>query len=216
MSPVLRPLAALVVASLALWFAPTALAASADRGLVGSGATCSRVHGRRHAQARPKPRTRPLPGTRVAVQPIEGDAGPSVRAQLVRLLAARGFRVVQSIPAVSGTAQYPGLAQERRIASFLVTSLEERAHSLTATFLVWRGIEGDVADRWSVSAPLKRFPRAVAKGFWQHLGPALCAAMTPPSGKLPPAPPMRIDAGSNLDEPIVSDVEPIAGRRAVR
>jgi hypothetical protein len=151
----------------------------------------------------------PAPGTRVAVQPINGSVGPGLRAQLARLLQQRGFRVLTSVPAASGTSQYPDMAREHRLAAFLVTDVTEHGHSATITFLVWRGSDGGVADRWSVWASDKKLGRAVAKGFWQHLGHALADCKAPPSDELGPAPPMRIDAGEPLvDEPIVSDSEP--------
>jgi hypothetical protein len=138
------------------------------------------------------------------VQPIGGTAGPALRGQLARYLQQKGFRVLMSLPAASGTAQYPGMARDNRLAAFVVTDVTEHGHSVTATFLVWHS-EGGVADRWTVWAPDKRLWRTVAKGFWQHLGKALTECKAPPSEELGPAPPMHIDAGDPLDEPIVSD-----------
>ena len=74
------------------------------------------------------------------------------------------------------------------------------------TFLVWNGDDGGVVGRWSVAARDKKLWKAVAKGFWQHLGRALSDAKAPPADELGPAPPpLHIDAGDPLDEPIVSD-----------
>lgn len=145
----------------------------------------------------------PAPGTRVSVQPIGGTVGPALRGQLARLLQQKGFRVLMSVPAASGTSQYPGLARDNRLAAFVVTDVTERGHSVTATFLVWHS-EGEVADRWTVWAPDKKLWRAVAKGFWQHLGKALSECKAPPGEGLGPGPTLRIDAGDPLDEPIVS------------
>jgi hypothetical protein len=121
------------------------------------------------------------------------------------VLRSRGFRVVTSLPAVSGTAQYPGLARDRGIAAFVVADVEPHPRTHTATLLVWRGSTGSIADRWSVRAAPHDLPRAVSRGFWPHLRRALTASRTPPSGKLPDAAPMRIDAGEASDESIVSD-----------
>jgi hypothetical protein len=147
--------------------------------------------------------------TRISVQPIasEGEVGPALRAHLVRILRGRGFRVVTSVPAVSGTAQYPGLARDNHIAAFVVTEVRERATINAVTFLVWQGVDGAVVGRWSVSAPPKRLASAVGKGFWPQLGRALAGAQPPPGAvpDLPPAKPMRIDASSEYDEPMVSD-----------
>lgn len=145
----------------------------------------------------------PTPGTRVAVQPIDAPIGSSLRGQLSSLLQQRGFRVLTSVPPVSGTAQYPEVARDHRVAAFVVTDVTEHGHSLTLTFLVWNS-EGGVADRWSVWAPEKRIWRAVAKGFWLHLGRALSEAQAPPSNELAPAAPLHIDASDPIDEPIVS------------
>jgi hypothetical protein len=144
-----------------------------------------------------------LAGTRVAVQPIGGALGPALRAQLARILQQHGFRVLTSLASASGTSQYPELARDNRLAAFLVTDVTERGKSATVTFLVWNS-EGGVADRWSVWAPEKKLWKAVAKGFWQRLGHALCDAQAPPSNELDAPPPLHINAGDPLDEPIVS------------
>jgi hypothetical protein len=154
----------------------------------------------------------PPPGTRIAVQPISGVVGPSLRAQITRILQQRGVRVLTSLPAASGTAQYPGLASEHRVAAFVVTDVTERGHSASVTFLIWHS-DGSVTGRWSVWASDKKLPRAVAKGFWKQLGRPLSECKAPPSEELGPAPPMRIDAGSPLDESIVSD-DGLSRRRA--
>jgi hypothetical protein len=146
----------------------------------------------------------PVRGTRISVQPIGGGVGPALRVQLARLLQQKGFRALISLPAASGTSQYPGMARENRLAGFLVTDVTEHGHSVTATFLVWHS-EGEVTDRWTVWAPEKKLWRAVAKGFWQHLGKALSVCKAPPGEDLGPAPTLHIDAGDPLDEPIVSD-----------
>jgi hypothetical protein len=145
----------------------------------------------------------PSPGTRIAIQPIGGNIGPALRGQLARLLQQKGFRVLMSVPAASGTSQYPGMARDNRLAAFVVTDVTERGHGVNATFLVWHS-DGSVTDRWTVWASDKRLWKTVAKGFWQHLGKALSECKAPPSEELGPAPPMRIDAGDPLDEPIVT------------
>lgn len=140
----------------------------------------------------------------MAVQPIAGNVGPALRAQITRILQARGVRVLTSLPAASGTSQYPGMASEHRVAAFVVTDVTERGHSANVTFLIWHS-DGSVAGRWSLWASDKKLAKVVAKGFWKQLGRPLAESKAPPSEELGPAPPMRIDAGSPLDESIVSD-----------
>jgi hypothetical protein len=135
------------------------------------------------------------PAARISVQPFDGTVGPSLRQQITRLLRERGYRVVTSIARVEGTGQYLTLAKNHRLCAFVTGDLEERPRRHTVTFLVWDGASGSVLARWSASAPPKHLAKAVGKGFWKHLGPALDGAHAPPSNELPPAPPMRINAG---------------------
>jgi hypothetical protein len=142
--------------------------------------------------------------------------GPSLRAQLTRLLKQRGFRVLTSIPTASGTSMYPELARENRLSAFVVTDVTEYARSTNVTFLVWNGEDGGVIGRWSVYAADNKLARAVAKGFWKNLGRSLAEAKAPVTNEdLGPAPTLRIDASDPVvDEGIVSDGEYSARRKA--
>jgi hypothetical protein len=139
------------------------------------------------------------PAPRVSVQPIDGEAGPALRQLVVRLLRARGYRVVTNIARVDGTGQYLSLARDHRLNAFVTGDVEQGKHRSSITFLVWDGATGSVVGRWSASAPAKRMGAAIGKGFWKHLGSAFDGAQPPPSDELPEAPPMRIDAGTPLD-----------------
>jgi hypothetical protein len=150
------------------------------------------------------------------VQPIAGAGGPALRAQVAQVLRARGFHVVTSLEAVTGTAQYPGLARDNSITAFVVGGIENRAHSRSVTFLVWTGSDGSVADRWSVAAEPARLCDAVSRGFWPQLGRALLRARGPYTPTLAPARPMRIDASDQQDEPLVSNSNYFRRRRPAR
>jgi hypothetical protein len=113
---------------------------------------------------------------------------------------------VTSLPRFDGTAQYPSVARDNRLAAFVTGDVEERGKWRSITFLVWNGSTGSVIGRWTASAPATTIGRAVGKGFWAHLGPAVLKAEAPP---LPidqdQAPPMRIDASSATeDEPVAT------------
>jgi hypothetical protein len=137
---------------------------------------------------------------RVAVQPFAGDAGPVLRDQIARLLRARGFQVVTTLPRVGGTGQYLSLARDHQVAAFVTGDVDERRSRHSVTFLLWDGATGSVQGRWSAAAAPRRLPRAVAKGFWKHLGPAFEAVPPLPStDELPPAEPLLINAGEPLD-----------------
>jgi hypothetical protein len=77
------------------------------------------------------------------------------------------------------------------------------------TFLVWQGLDGSVVGRWELAAHKEKLAGVLKKEFWRRLGPAIAKAVAPPSNRLAPAPPMRIDASSPYD----SDVEAVAWRR---
>jgi hypothetical protein len=143
--------------------------------------------------------TRAEPAARVSVQPFDGDSGPALRQEVAKLLRDHGYHVITSIARVSGTAQYPALASDHRVAAFVTGDMQESRRRHSVTFLVWNGATGSVIGRWEASAAPKRLARAVVKGFWKRLGPALGEAQPPPSNELPPAPPLRIDAGSAID-----------------
>ncbi len=145
--------------------------------------------------------------TRIAVQPFVGPGGPELRAQVAGIVRARGLRVLTSLPAVSGTGQYPGWARDRGLAAFVVADTEDRPKNnprrRIVTFLVWHGLDGNVAERWTVSAAPRQLAREVARGFWKRLGRAIESAQPPPTtNRLLPAPPMRIDASSAADADI--------------
>jgi hypothetical protein len=164
---------------------------------------------RQHRGRVPRRAAAVVRGTAVAVQPIEGEGGPVLRSRIAQILRRRGFRVITELDAVTGTAQYPGIARDNDIAAFVVGGLEDHRHSQSVTFLIWNGRDGSVARRWSVAAAPHRLPSAVARGFWPRLGRTLAMAR-PPSADLTspgiaPARPMRIDAADGRDDAIVSD-----------
>jgi len=145
-----------------------------------------------------------LAAPRVAVQPFGGPETEAYRRQVAKIVGRHGFKVLTSLASVSGTSQYPGLAKEKRISAFVVADADSRGKRLVLSFLIWQGYDGSVIGRWEVSAPKQKMSGKLAKEFWKRLGPAISRAVAPPSDKLPPAPPMRINAGpsSSRDKPI--------------
>jgi hypothetical protein len=107
------------------------------------------------------------------------------------------------LPHYEGTAQYPGLARDHRLNAFVTGGVEERGSRHSVTFLVWDGTTGSVVGRWSAAAPPRYLLRAVGKGFWKNLGPAMLGTSAPPRPvDTTPAPPMRIDVSPDEDEPL--------------
>jgi hypothetical protein len=145
-------------------------------------------------------------GAKVSVQPFGGpNAEPlrgaePLRALIARIVRGRGFRAMTTLPHYEGTGQYPGLARDHHLAAFVTADLEERGNWQRITFLVWNGLTGSILGRWTTSAPAPVLARAVGRGFWQHLGPAMLKAEAPALPlELQQAAPIRIDASASND-----------------
>jgi hypothetical protein len=138
---------------------------------------------------------------RVAVQPFGGSDTEAYRKQVAKIVGRHGFKVITSLPAVSGTSQYPGLAKDKRLSAFVVADVDERGNRVVLSFLVWQGIDGSVIGRWEVSGAKKTIASRLGREFWKRLGPAIGHAMAPVSDVLGPAPTMRINAGPSRPAP---------------
>lgn len=145
-----------------------------------------------------------LASPRVAVQSFGGPETEPFRRQVVRIVGKHGFKVVTSLANVSGTSQYPGLAKRKRLSAFVVADVVERGKRICLSFIVWQGIDGSVIGRWEVTGPKKKLLRQLTREFWKRLGPAIEKAHAPPSDVLPPAPTIRINAGT----PITDSTDP--------
>jgi hypothetical protein len=139
----------------------------------------------------------------VSIQPVHGTGGPQVRATVLRLVRRKGYRVTTGVPHATGTGQYYTWAREAGLTAFVATELVpvgRRGQRRRATFLVWSGHDGSIVGRWTVTAPARALPGAVARGFWRHLGRALVRAEPPPEWRqMSPGPTLRIDASSSHD-----------------
>jgi len=139
-------------------------------------------------------------GSRVAIQPFSGQDTEPLRKNVARIVAKHGYTPVLSLPAVEGTSQYPGIARAKHLSAFVVADVTTRGQSVLITFLVWQGIDGSVIGRWDLSAPKKKLGNRLAKDFWKHLGTPITTAKGHPSNHLPPAPTMRINAGTPISD----------------
>jgi len=139
-----------------------------------------------------------LAAPRVAVQPFGGPETEPLRKQVASIVGKHGFRVLTTLAPVSGTSQYPGLAKDKHLSAFVVGDVVEKGKRINLSFLIWQGIDGNVIGRWEVVGPKQKLARRLAKEFWKRLGPAIEKALAPSSDVLPPAPPMRINAGTPI------------------
>ncbi len=105
--------------------------------------------------------------------------GASLRSQIARLVRARGYRVVTTIPSVESTAEHAALARDLRVTAFVVSDLDWSKSRHKLTTVVLDGEDGSVLGRWSVSAPVNNPGKFLATGFWKHLRHALERARAP-------------------------------------
>ena len=142
-------------------------------------------------------------GAYVAVQPFDGAKTEVLRELVARIVQERGFRPVTGLPRYEGTAQYPVLARDYQLAALVTADMEDLGQRQRITFLVWSGHNGSIVGRWTAAASTPVLARAVSKGFWAHLGPAIRRARGPGSTSstphMTPARPMRIDASNPED-----------------
>ena len=135
---------------------------------------------------------------RVAVQPFGRTATEPLRKQVARIIGQHGYRVLTNLPAVEGTSQYPGIAKDKHLRAFVVADVTDRGKRVLLSFLVWQGRDGSVVGRWEVGVDKKKVGQCLAKEFWKRLGPAIRKARGPFANDLPPAPTMRINAGTPI------------------
>ena len=139
-------------------------------------------------------------GSRVAIQPFSGEDTDALRKHVARIVAKHGHSPVLSLPAVEGTSQYPGIAKAKRISAFVVADVTTRGRSILITFLIWQGRDGSVIGRWDLSARKKQLGKRLTKDFWKYLGAPIASAKGHSNDFLPPAPTMRINAGTPVSD----------------
>src|SRR5258708_34170405 len=76
---------------------------------------------------------------RVSVLPFDGDMGPALRDDIVRVLRARGFSTVTSIPRTDGTGPYLALAREHNLTAFGTADVEAHGGARAIPLPVWHG-----------------------------------------------------------------------------
>jgi hypothetical protein len=133
----------------------------------------------------------------IAIQPVRGApdlVGASLRSQIARLVRARGYRVVTTIPSVESPAEYSALARDRRVTAFVVSDLDWSKSRHRLTMMVLDGEQGSVLGLWSVSAPVNNPGKFLASRFWKRVGPALEKARAPEPPVIPSTTGMELGA----------------------
>lgn len=149
-----------------------------------------------------KPAPIPPPKGKVAVMGFEGDGANPLRARVVRLLRAKGLKVVTSLRPVDTPEQYREMADTLVLVAFLDGESSEDGDQASVTVHVRSGVSGLRVASATLAGERRKLPAAIDKELWAQLAPPLsrvCADAAKPRKR--EREPMRIEAGTPLDNP---------------
>ena len=149
-----------------------------------------------------KPETVPPPKGKVAVLAFDGDSANPLRARVVRLLRAKGLKVITSLRPVDTPEQYREMADTLVLVAFLDGEASEDGDQASVTVNVRSGVSGLRVASATLAGERRKLPATIDKELWAQLAPPLsrvCADAAKPRKR--EREPMRIEAGTPLDNP---------------
>ncbi len=149
-----------------------------------------------------KPAPIPPPKGKVAVMGFEGDGANPLRARVVRLLRAKGLKVVTSLRPVDTPEQYREMADTLVLVAFLDGEASEDGDQASVTVHVRSGVSGLRVASATLAGERRKLPATIDKELWAQLAPPLsriCADAAKPRKR--EREPMRIEAGTPLENP---------------
>jgi len=138
------------------------------------------------------------PRGKVAVFSFAGEAGASLRREVVRVLSAKGLKIVANIRPVDSPAQFREMADALHVFAYVDGELESDGSQASATVQVRSGVTGLKIASVTFAGERKKMMSDLSHGLWEALVPALGRASA--EALLPHAhqAPMRIEAGTPL------------------
>jgi hypothetical protein len=149
-----------------------------------------------------KPEPIPPPKGKVAVMAFDGDGANPLRARVVRLLRAKGLKVITSLQPVDTPEQYREMADTLVLVAFLDGEASEDGDQASVTVHVRSGVSGLRVASATLAGERRKLPATIDKELWAQLAPPLsraCADAAKP--RKHEREPMRIEAGTPLDNP---------------
>lgn len=149
-----------------------------------------------------KPAPIPPPKGKVAVMVFDGDGASPLRARVVRLLRAKGLKVITGLRPVDTPEQYREMAETLVLVAFLDGEASEDGEQASVTVNVRSGVSGLRVASATLSGERRKLPATIDKELWAQLAPPLsrvCADAAKPRKR--EREPMRIEAGTPLDNP---------------
>lgn len=150
----------------------------------------------------PKPEPIPPPKGKVAVMAFDGDGANPLRARVVRLLRAKGLKVITSLRPVDTPEQYREMADTLVLVAFLDGEASEDGDQASVTVHVRSGVSGLRVASATLAGERRKLAATIDKELWAQLAPPLsrvCVEAAKPRKR--EREPMRIEAGTPLDNP---------------
>jgi hypothetical protein len=123
-----------------------------------------------------------------------------LRARVVRLLRAKGLKVITTLRPVDTPEQYREMADTLVLVAFLDGEASEDGDQASVTVHVRSGVSGLRIASATLAGERRKLPATIDKELWAQLAPPLsrvCTDAAKPHKR--EREPMRIEAGTPLD-----------------
>lgn len=141
---------------------------------------------------------------KVAVFVFKGDdVYQPVRAEVVRVLRMKGLNVTTTLRPVDSAAQFREMAYALKLAVYVEGELLGEGARQSAHIRLRSGVTGQPIASAKFTGPTHKIVGGVSRGLWNQVGPAImrsCSSARRPQRR--EREPLRIEAGSPLDNPI--------------
>jgi hypothetical protein len=132
---------------------------------------------------------------------FDGDGANPLRGRIVRLLRAKGLKVITTLRPVDSPEQYREMADTLVLVAFVDGEASEDGDQASVTVNVRSGVSGLRVASATLAGERRKLPAAIDKELWLQLEPPLaraCADAAKPHKR--EREPMRIEAGTPLDK----------------
>jgi hypothetical protein len=140
----------------------------------------------------------PPPRGKIAVFAFGGDAAAPLRREVVRILQAKGLKILSNIRPVDSPAQFREMADTLHVFAYVDGELELEGGQASATVQVRSGVSGLRIASATFAGDRKKAFADLSKGLWDAVAPALARASADALMPHAHASPMRIEAGTPI------------------
>ena len=140
------------------------------------------------------------PKGKVAVFMFTGDAAVPIRKEVLRLLQAKGLKVVASIRPVDSPEQFREMAETLDLIAYVTGETEVDGDEASATVHVRSGASGLRLVSATFSGDKRKLSGELGRALWDQIAPSLSKATVDAAGpRRHDRAPMRIEAGTPIE-----------------